>query len=63
MAQATTSFYAATMTNTDLGGLYGAARKRITALVTAYDWSTDPTPYLDTFFLFGPAEHSIGEHL
>lgn len=31
--------------------------------VCAYDWSADPTPYLDTFFIFGPAERSIGEHL
>lgn len=30
--------------------------------VRAYDWSLDPAPYLDTFFIFGPAATSIGEH-
>ncbi|MEQ1874267.1 MAG: maleylpyruvate isomerase N-terminal domain-containing protein [Ilumatobacteraceae bacterium] len=37
--------------------------RRTEAEVRAYDWSVDPTPYLDSFFLFGPTEHSIGEHL
>ena len=37
--------------------------RRTAAEVSAYGWSTDPAPYLDTFFLFGPAERSIGEHL
>lgn len=30
--------------------------------VRAYDWSLDCAPYLDTFFIFGPAARSIGEH-
>ena len=37
--------------------------RRTAAEVCAYDWSLDPQPYLDTFFIFGPAEHSIGERL
>ncbi len=37
--------------------------RRTAAEVSAYDWSADPTPYLDTFFIFGPAQTSIGEHL
>ena len=37
--------------------------RRTKAEVSAYDWSADPAPYLDTFFIFGPAEKSIGEHL
>ncbi|MCE9622746.1 MAG: hypothetical protein K8R99_10405 [Actinomycetia bacterium] len=37
--------------------------RRTEAQVRAYDWSADPTPYLDTFFMFGPAELASGEHL
>lgn len=37
--------------------------RRTSAEVSAYDWSADPAPYLDTFFIFGPTERSIGEHL
>ena len=29
--------------------------------VIAYDWSSDPTAYLDTWFVFGRAEHSLNE--
>jgi uncharacterized protein (TIGR03083 family) len=29
--------------------------------VRAYAWSSNPEPYLDTWFVFGPAERSIGE--
>jgi uncharacterized protein (TIGR03083 family) len=29
--------------------------------VRALDWDTDPTPWLDVFFLFGPAEHDVHE--
>ena len=37
--------------------------RRTAQEVCAYDWSLDPKPYLETFFLFGPAEQSIGERL
>ncbi len=37
--------------------------RRTEAQVRAYDWSADPTPYLDTFFIFGPTELPSGEHL
>ena len=37
--------------------------RRTAAEVSAYDWSLDAAPYLDAFFIFGPAEKSIGEHL
>jgi hypothetical protein len=28
--------------------------------VSAFGWSADPAPYLDTFFLFGPTDHEVG---
>lgn len=31
--------------------------------VCGYAWSSDPTPYLDTFFIFGRAERPLGERL
>ena len=37
--------------------------RRTVAEVCAYDWSDDPAPYLDDFFIFGPAQRSIGERL
>ena len=37
--------------------------RRTAAQVCAYEWSADPTPYLDSFFIFGPAEQASGEHL
>ncbi len=37
--------------------------RRTEAQVSAYDWSADPTPYLDKFFMFGPTEKETGEHL
>jgi uncharacterized protein (TIGR03083 family) len=37
--------------------------RRTEAQVRAYDWSADPTPYFDTFFMFGPTEQATGEHL
>ena len=37
--------------------------RRSAAQVCAYEWSADPTPYLDAFFIFGPAEQASGEHL
>jgi hypothetical protein len=29
--------------------------------VRSYEWSHDPTPYLDTFFHFGPTKIALGE--
>ena len=37
--------------------------RRTAAQVCAYEWSADPTPYLDSFFIFGPTEQASGEHL
>ena len=37
--------------------------RRSAAQVCAYEWSADPTPYLDAFFIFGPAEQASSEHL
>lgn len=38
----------------------GRLGRRTREEVSAFAWSADPAPYLDTFFLFGPTEHSIG---
>lgn len=38
----------------------GRLGRRTRDEVSAFGWSADPTPYLDTFFLFGPAEHPVG---
>ncbi len=35
--------------------------RRTVAEVAAYQWSADPTPYLDAFFIFGRAVNSLGE--
>lgn len=37
--------------------------RRTAAQVREYEWSADPTPYLDAFFFFGPTEQASGEHL
>ena len=37
--------------------------RRTEEQVRAYDWSIDPTPYLDTFFIFGPTQQESGEVL
>ena len=74
VAQVTTSLYAAPMANgetsPDLGALYGATRQRITAGAPGKAWTAAQvnrgrdraTPYLDTFFRFGPTEKVLGEH-
>ncbi len=36
--------------------------RRTVAEVSGYDWSLDPMPYLDAFFVFGRAAESLGEH-
>ena len=38
----------------------GRLGRRTREQVVAFGWSADPTPYLDTFFLFGPTEHAVG---
>jgi len=35
--------------------------RRTVAEVSAYPWSADPAPFLDSFFIFGRAETSLGE--
>ncbi len=35
--------------------------RRTAAEVVAYDWSGDPKPYLDSWFVFGRAEYSLKE--
>ena len=35
--------------------------RRTEAEVRGHGWSSDPTPYLDTWFVFGRAETSLGE--
>ncbi|HQY15291.1 MAG: maleylpyruvate isomerase family mycothiol-dependent enzyme [Acidimicrobiaceae bacterium] len=39
----------------------GRLGRRTPAEVSAYAWSADPGPYLDTFFIFGRATASLGE--
>ncbi len=39
----------------------GRLGRRTRAEVSAWEWTSRPDPYLDTFFIFGPTEHSIGE--
>jgi uncharacterized protein (TIGR03083 family) len=39
----------------------GRLGRRTEVEVRGYAWSADPTPYLDTWFIFGRAEHSLGE--
>jgi uncharacterized protein (TIGR03083 family) len=39
----------------------GRLGRRTEAEVSAYDWSTDPAPYLDTWFVFGRRSESLGE--
>ncbi|MBI4884264.1 MAG: maleylpyruvate isomerase family mycothiol-dependent enzyme [Actinobacteria bacterium] len=35
--------------------------RRSESQVRAYDWPVDPTPYLDTFFIFGRADQPLAE--
>jgi uncharacterized protein (TIGR03083 family) len=45
----------------DLEWFRGRLGRRTEAEVRAYPWPGDPEPYLDTFFVFGPAVRSLGE--
>jgi uncharacterized protein (TIGR03083 family) len=38
----------------------GRLGRRTREQVSAFGWSADPAPYLDTFFLFGPTDHPVG---
>ncbi|MEY2523943.1 MAG: hypothetical protein QOJ66_2508 [Ilumatobacteraceae bacterium] len=38
----------------------GRLGRRTADQVCAFDWSADPAPYLDTFFVFGPTDHPVG---
>jgi uncharacterized protein (TIGR03083 family) len=38
----------------------GRLGRRTSEQVSAFGWSADPAPYLDTFFLFGPTDHEVG---
>jgi uncharacterized protein (TIGR03083 family) len=38
----------------------GRLGRRTRDEVSAFGWSADPAPYLDTFFIFGPTDHSVG---
>jgi hypothetical protein len=40
----------------------GRLGRRTVDEVCAYDWSADPAPYLDHFFVFGRAVESLHEH-
>jgi hypothetical protein len=39
----------------------GRLGRRTIDEVCSYAWSTDPAPYLDTWFIFGTAQRSLGE--
>lgn len=39
----------------------GRLGRRTAEEVAAYEWSADPVPYLDSFFVFGRATASLGE--
>jgi uncharacterized protein (TIGR03083 family) len=41
----------------------GRLGRRTESEVRGYGWSADPTPYLDSFFIFGRAATSLGESL
>ncbi len=38
----------------------GRLGRRTRDEVSAFGWSRDPAPYLDTFFIFGPTDHPVG---
>lgn len=45
----------------DFDWFRGRLGRRTEAEVSAYGWSADPEPYLDSFFIFGRANTSLGE--
>lgn len=50
-----------TVEASDFEWFRGRLGRRTVDEVCAYGWSADPAPYLDTFFIFGRAERSLGE--
>ena len=50
------------VTATDFEWFRGRLGRRTEAEVCEYGWSMEPTPYLDSFFTFGRAASSLGEH-
>lgn len=50
------------LTTADTEWFRARVGRRTADEVRAYEWSLDPTPYLDTFFHFGPTEKALGEH-
>jgi uncharacterized protein (TIGR03083 family) len=38
----------------------GRLGRRTREEVSAFGWSSDPAPYLDIFFIFGPTDHPVG---
>jgi uncharacterized protein (TIGR03083 family) len=57
---AATGLPAVTIDVSDFELFRGRLGRRTRDEVSAFDWSADPAPYLDIFFLFGPAEHPVG---
>ncbi len=51
-----------TLTISDTEWFRSRLGRRTADEVRAYDWSLDPTPYLDKFFHFGPTVTSLGEN-
>lgn len=49
------------VTAPDFEWFRGRLGRRTEAEVRAFEWSADPGPYLDVFFIFGRAEQSLGE--
>jgi uncharacterized protein (TIGR03083 family) len=49
------------VTASNLQWFRGRLGRRTEAEVKAYDWSQTPEPYLDTWFIFGRAQTSLGE--
>lgn len=49
------------VTASDFEWLRGRLGRRTEAEVSAYGWSADPAPYLDSFFVFGRASTSLRE--
>jgi len=52
---------AVTVAASDLQWFRGRLGRRTAEEVRALGWSSDPTPYLDHWFIFGRAERSLGE--
>ena len=49
-----------TLETSDFELFRGRLGRRTRDEVAKFHWSTDPAPYLDIFFIFGPTEHPVG---